>query len=427
MVLLDSTILNVALPAIATDLGGSVGGQQWTVSSYLVTFGALLLSAGAIADRIGARRTFLIGIAAFGVTSLLCAMAPSLLLLVVFRALQGAAAALIPSSTLSLLGSLFPAPADRHRAVGIFALITGLGFAAGPLLGGLVLAVGSWHLVFAVNLLPAAVALLWCRRLPRTPTGAARLDLRTQTAAVLTGGLTVNAIIELGAAGQHWWWLLPALAAMVVFAAFERRSTAPALPRPVLRVAPVRQAVVLGYGIQEVMSGELFVLGLQLVQHRGLSPALAGVALLPYLVGPMSGPLVGRVVAKSGLRPPLIWGLATTAAGMTFGGAVVLADGPLWLLAMGLLVAGPGLPLSLVPLTSQVVGGAPAGAGGVAGGLFNASRQIGGAIGVAGLGIFVRVLGPGRGAGWALLAAGVVAFALVLAVVLPRSPQELER
>lgn len=418
MVLLDSTILNVALPAIAGDLGGSVGGQQWTVSAYLVTFGGLLLSAGAVADRIGARRTFLIGIAAFAITSLLCACAPNLLLLIVFRALQGAAAALIPSSTLSLIGALFPGPGDRHRAVGIWALITGMGFAAGPLLGGLLLAIGPWHLVFAVNLLPAAVALLWCRRLPPTPRGAAGLDLRTQFAAVLAGGLTVNAIIAVGADPHRWWWLLPAVAALLLFGVTERRSAAPALPRPVLRVPPVRQAVLAGFGIQVIMAGALFVLGLHLVDHRGLSPALAGLTLLPYLAGPMFGPLVSRAVAAKGSRGPLLLGLVSTAAGMTITAVVVLLDGPVWWVAIGLLVAGPGLPLTLVPLTSQVVGGAPAGSGGVAGGLFNASRQLGGAIGVAGLGVFVRVWGSGAGAGGALLV--VAAVAVVLVVVLAR-------
>ncbi|WP_037366194.1 MFS transporter [Nakamurella lactea] len=409
MVLLDSTILNVALPAIAVDLGGSVTGQQWTVSGYLVTFGALLLSAGAVADRFGARRVFLLGTALFGVTSLLCAVAPNLLLLILFRALQGAAAAMIPSSTLSLIGGLFPDPGARHRAIGSWALITGMGFAAGPLIGGLLLSIGPWHLVFAVNVPAALVAVLWCRSLPATPRGSGRLDPGTQCAAVLAGGLVINAVIQLGSDARHWWWTLPALAGLALVVLTERRSSAPALPRPVLRVPEVRQAVLSGFGIQLVMSGALFVLGLQLIDHRGMTPAVAGVALLPYLVGPLFGPLVSRLVATRGSRLPLLAGLVATAGGMTIAGLAVLLNVPLWLLLVGLLIAGPGLPLTLVPLTSQVVGGAPNGAGGVAGGLFNASRQLGGALGVAALGSFVRAWGPADGTGWALLAAAAVA------------------
>ncbi len=422
MVLLDSTILNVALPAIATSLGGSVTGQQWTISAYLVTFGACLLSSGAVADRIGAKRTFLIGLAAFGAASLLCALAPNLLLLIIFRALQGAGAALIPSSTLSLIGAMFPDPAGRHRAVGGWALITGIGFAAGPLLGGLLLAVGSWHLVFLVNLPVALVALIWCRSLPASAPGKAALDGRSQLAAMVFFGLLINAVIQLGADPRRWWWFGPAVLALGLLVHSERRSSAPAIPLPVLRIGGVRQAVLVGFGIQVVMAGALFVLGLQLIDDRSLTPVLAGVALLPYLLGPMFGPFVARLVAARGPGLSLRCGLAATAIGLGSVGVTVIAQSPLWVTMIGLAVAGTGLPLTIVPMTSLVVGSAPAGTGGVASGLFNAARQIGGAVGVAGLGIFIRLGGPGVGAGWALVTVAAVAALLLVGTTRIRQP-----
>lgn len=422
MVLLDSTILNVALPAIATSLGGSVTGQQWTISAYLVAFGAFLLSSGAVADRIGARRTFLIGLVAFGVASLLCALAPNLLLLIIFRALQGAAAALIPTSTLSLIGAMFPDPAGRHRAVGGWALITGVGFAAGPLLGGLLLAVGSWHLVFLINLPVAVVALIWCRSLPASAPGKAALDGRSQLAAVVFFGLLINAVIQLGADPQHWWWFGPAVLALGLLVHSERHSSAPAIPLPVLRIGEVRQAVLIAFGIQLVMAGALFVLGLHLIEDQSLTPVLAGVALLPYLLGPMLGPFVARLVAARGAVLSLRWGLTATALGLGSVGVTVLAHAPLWATMIGLAIAGPGLPLTIIPMTSLVVGAAPAGSGGVASGLFNAARQIGGAVGVAGLGVFIRLGGAGDGAGWALVTVATVAAMLLAGTTRMRLP-----
>ncbi|WP_248581345.1 MFS transporter [Nocardioides sp. InS609-2] len=412
MVLLDSTILNVALPSIATDLGASVSGQQWTVTAYLVTFGAFLLSSGAVADWIGARRTFLIGLAAFGAMSLMCALAPNLLTLVVFRALQGAAAALIPASTLSLIGAMYVDSAMRHRAVGLWALLTGVGFAAGPLVGGAVLAVGSWHLIFSVNVPIALIALLCCRGLPSPARGSQRLDLLTQVIAVAFFGLLINALIQLGQDVRYWWWVLPAATAALAFWGSERRSSAPAIPLSLFRVATVRRAIITGFGIQIIMAGALFVLGLHLIDRRGLSPVGAGAALLPYVAGPLFGARVGRLVVQRGLRTPLMWGLALTTIGMMVTGAAVLTHAPLVVVMVGLLCAGPGLPLTLVPLTSQVVGGAPPGTAGVAGGLFNAARQLGGALGVAVLGAFVHRWSAGTGAGWALIVAGAAAVVL---------------
>ncbi|MFI6811371.1 MFS transporter [Nonomuraea sp. NPDC050328] len=437
MVLLDSSILNVALPDISASLGGTLTGQQWTVSAYVIAFGALLLSSGALADRFGAGRVFRLGLIAFAAASLLCALAPSLPLLVLFRAFQGAAAAAIPASTLSLLGALYPAPAARARAVGTWAVLTGLGFAAGPLVGGLLVDLGGWRTIFLVNLplallglaltatfrnaatpsptFPAAASSVpplgpaerpAAPSLPTTP-----LDWRSQTAAVVTLGLLTAAVLERSALLG-----LLTLLALPILLLTERRSPAPAFPPRLLQIRRLRRVTLLGTAQQFVMASVLFTLGLYFLQARHLTPGQTGLALLPYTIGPATiGPLVGRLVAARGPELPTRLGLTLGATGTALTALAILTGAPLALLMTGLLIAGLGTPLTLVPLTAMTVAAAPPGTGGVAGGLFNAFRQVGAALGVAGLGGLVALFDPVEGTATALaLGAAVLAGAAVL-------------
>jgi DHA2 family methylenomycin A resistance protein-like MFS transporter len=418
MVLLDATILNVALPDLARDLGGSIAAQQWAINAYLVAFGALLLSSGAIADRFGAARVFVFGIAAFAVTSVLCAVAPTLGLLIAFRVLQGASAAAVPSATLALLGAMYPDAKARARAVGHWAALTGLGFAAGPLLGGVLVDLGGWRMVFLVNLPAALAGLLLARGLDvEIPRRAARLDLRGQLAAIVTFALLIDTVIQIPSGDE----LVPAVLTVIAAALLvvsERHSAAPAFPPVLLRVRDVRWSLGLGVAVQFQMIGGLFVLGLYFLNARHYGPMRTGFAFIPMTTGPLFGPLAARLVGRAGPRRTIRFGLLVSIAGNLLTSAAVLAGLPFPVIVLTLFFMGIGMPFTLVPLTAQLVGAAPVGSGGVAGGLFNAVRQIGGALGVAVLGGLVAARGPGDGAGYALAAsAAVIAIAFVAQLV----------
>ncbi|MBO3746891.1 MFS transporter [Streptosporangiaceae bacterium NEAU-GS5] len=397
MVLLDSSILNVALPDIARDLGGSVASLQWTINAYLITFGALLLSSGAISDRYGAARVFRVGVAAFAVASLLCALAPTLAVLVALRAVQGAAAALIPAATLALIGQLHPEDDARAKALGFWGALSSAGFASGPVIGGLLVGAGGWRTVFVVNLPLAVTGLVLAGRFGlRSPRGERRLDWRAQLATIVFLGLLTHTIIEAGRDPRAT--LLPgalAVAALAVLVAVERRSRTPAFPRNMVRIPAVRTALTVGGGVQFLMVGTFFVLGLDLLEARHLTPALAGLALAPYTIGPMLSPLAGRATIAYGTRRTLRGGLLLIIAGHGAGAAVISAGAPYLALVPCLLIAGFGVSFVFVPLTSAIVGAAPDGRAGVAAGLFNAARQTGGSLGVGVLGSVMAVIGLG--------------------------------
>lgn len=416
MVLLDATILNVALPDITRDLGGDVASQQWAVNAYTVAFGSLLLSSGAIADRYGASRVFRIGLAGFGLVSLWCALSPTMAVLIGLRAVQGATAAALPSSTLALLGLLYTEPGERGRAIGLWAAVTGLGFAAGPLLGGVLVGWCGWRAVFLVNVPVAVLGLMLTRNLPRPVTRDRPLDLRAQAVAVGALALLIDTVIEVPRGRA----LLPGaltVVAVLCLVAVERRSVSPAFSPVVLRVPRLRQALMLGAVVQFQMSGALFVLGLYLLEGRGESPALAGIAFLPMTAGPLLAPVVGRLATRTGAPPMIVTGLALTVLGNALTAAAVARDAPIVLISLALLLVGVGLPLLLVPLTGQVVGSAPAGTGGTAGGLFNAFRQFGGGLGVAVLGAVVAGSRSRSGTAEALgLSAAVVCGALIVSL-----------
>jgi DHA2 family methylenomycin A resistance protein-like MFS transporter len=420
MVLLDSTILNVALPDISSSLGGSVAGQQWTVNAYTVAFAALLLSSGAFSDRFGAARVFRFGIISFAVMSLLAALSPTLWALILLRGLQGAAAAAIPASTLALIGQLYPEPVARAKAVGLWAALTGIGFASGPLVGGVLVDLAGWRVIFLINLPLALLGLVLTGSLGlNSPTGARPIDWRSQLAAVAFLGLLTDTAIELS--GDPGAAILPAVGAVIALVALimaERRSTAPAFPGVLLKIRTINTALLAGLAVQFAMAGGLFVLGLHFLEYRHFSPTLAGLAFLPMTIAPVLGPLVGRVIGRYGNRRPALAGVSLSTAGNVILGIAVLADAPYSVVMVGLFISGLGLPFTLVPLTSQIVGAAPAGTGGVVGGLFNAARQMGGTLGVAVMGGILAAFGTGQGAGTALLVAAAVSAISLTALAL---------
>ncbi|MGW4895789.1 MFS transporter [Kitasatospora sp. NPDC004240] len=415
-VLLDTTVLSVAEPDLARSLGGSTTGLQWVVTGYTVAFGAGLLSGGAIADHYGAHRAFRLGTAAFGVGSLLSALAPGLPALVLLRALLGIAAAAAVPAGLALIARLHPVPADRTRAIAVWAAVSGCAMAFGPPIGGILVELGGWRAVFWANV-PLTVLVLALTAGPgvRCPRGERTVDWPAQLAACAALALLTDALIAAGAgawphSGRS---AAGALAAGALFVRRERRSPAPVLPPALLRAPGMREILLAGAAVNLALLGVLFVLPLLLQRTHALSPTLTGLAFLPMTLPPGLNPLLtGRLVARTGPWRPALGGLALLTAGSLLIAVAVLAGTPYALLAPGLACLGFGVSFTLPALLAAVVAAAPDGAAGAAGGLLNAVRQIGGTLGVALLG----ALGTGSAgtAGAMLLPAAVCALAALL-------------
>ncbi|MFC0598444.1 MFS transporter [Streptomyces palmae] len=410
MVLLDTTVLSVAEPDLARSLDTSVTGLQWATTGYTVVFAALLLSAGALTDRLGAHRVFRAGIALFAVGSALCAAAPTVGALIAVRTALGAAAAACVPSSLALIGRLYPDRGRHARAVATWASISGAAVAAGPPAGGALVELAGWRAVFLVNIpLGALVLALTATRGLHCPPGGRRLDWPAQLAACGCLALATDTLIAAG--GRAWAHtalsLAGAIGAAAVFLRLEARSTSPVLDRVLLRAGGVRAGLAAGAAVNFTLTGSLFVLPL-LFRDRGMTPLVTGLAFLPLtLPFAVNPPLTGRIVAKVGPRRPVLGGLALLAAG-TAGLAVAARTGaPYGWLALGLLLTGLGVSFALPALVTAVVSAAPQGAGGAAGGLLNAVRQTGASLGVAAMGAPLT-LGTAAGASWAFLVAALV-------------------
>src|SRR5437879_1933711 len=322
MAVLDSTVVNVALPDMARSLGTGIAGMQWVVDGYALLFASLLLTAGALGDRLGNRGMFVAGLALFTLASALCGIAPSLGALVAFRALQGVGAAVQVPASLALLRHAYHDPAERAQAIGIWAAATGVAVAAGPVVGGVPPHAATWRSVFLVNL-PVGVLgiVLTLRHVPPVPPHHdGDLDLTAQALGITAlGGLTFGLI-----QGGVWGWasapvilaLLVAAVAAVLFYLGERRAAHPMLPPALFRDATFSAANAVGAILSFGFYGELFLMSLffQQVQHR--SPLAAGLALLPQTaVISLMNFVSGQVTARRGARLPMALGLAIGGAG----------------------------------------------------------------------------------------------------------------
>jgi DHA2 family methylenomycin A resistance protein-like MFS transporter len=419
LVILDATVVTVALPSIGADLGGGVTGLEWVVDGYTLAFAALLLTGGALADRLGPRRLFFAGLLVFAAASAACALAPSATALVLARVIQGCGAALMVPASLALIRVAYPAGRERAKAIGVWGAVAGVAAAAGPVVGGLLTDALSWRAVFVVNVPLAAVAVLLAGRfVPAAPPDPRRgLDPAAQLAGTLALGALTLALIEAGARGWTAPLVLAAFAAapvaMAGFAAIERRARAPMLPLGLLGNRPFAGACAVGLLINLGFYGQLFVMSLAFQQQRGFSAVQTGVALLPEAVlVALSSALSGRLTARAGTpRPVMLAGLTLGAAGLT---ALALqpASASYALLVVPLMATGSGMALTMPAATTASLEAAPAELAGVASGALNAARQVGGAIGVALLG----TLAAGAGGTQAALAVAAAAFVLGAAV-----------
>jgi len=418
---LDVTIVNVALPTIQRGIGGTVAGLQWVVDGYTLALASVMLTAGSMADRSGARRVYLIGLAGFAAGSAACALAPGLGVLIAARALQGlGASALLPCS-LALIVHRFPGRQARARALGVWGAMGSLGVALGPVLGGVLIALAGWRAIFFVNV-PVCVLTGWLllRYVPESPPDPARrvdvpgLLLGVAALAALTAGF-----IEAGQEG----WLAPlpaalgaaAIAAAVLFLVAERRRASPMLPLGLFRSRAFSAGTAVGVLFNLSLYGSLLCISLFLQQSRHESAAATGLLILPMSVAVGAGSFAsGRLTARFGPRLPMVTGLALAAAGAGVI-ATVGAATPVGVLLAGSVVLGL-CSLAMPAMTSVVVGAAGPRHAGVASGVLNAARQAGGALGVALLGSLLAGTGPARH-GLALQVPLSVAAASLLAAV----------
>jgi MFS transporter, DHA2 family, methylenomycin A resistance protein len=391
LVILDVTVVNVALPVIDTRLNAGVTVLQWVVDGYTLAFAGLLLFCGGLSDRAGGKRVFLAGLAVFTAASAGCGLAPSAAALVGARLVQGTGAALMVPASLALLRNAYPDQRARARAFGVWGMVAGMGAAAGPVLGGLMVSVAGWRAVFFVNVPFGVIGYgLTVRHVPAPgaqPRKAKGLDLPAQLAGlVCLAGLT-GALIEAGPRG----WASPlvvggfALSALALpaFLLAERRSGAPMVPLELFRGRRFSASAVVGLLLNLGFYGMLFLIPLYFERSHHLSPALTGLAILPLAIMPvMSSPLGGRAAARYGPQLPMAIGFAVGAAGLA-GWLVAGPAASYWVVLAPLVLTGAGTSFAMPAATAAIMEAAPAERGGAASGVFNAARQTGSAVGVA--------------------------------------------
>ncbi|MER6350459.1 MFS transporter [Streptomyces sp. NPDC001634] len=412
---LDTTIVNVGLPAIGRGLGVGTRSLEWTVDAYTLVLAGLLISSGALADRWGRRRVFQLGLVLFGAASLLCAIAPSVGALVAARAVQGIGASMLSPVALSIVVNVMPDPRERAQAIGVWASVFGLSMAAGPVTGGALIAGFGWRSVFWINA-PVVVAALVLSAVfvPKSRAQRAqRPDLPGQALLTVVIGVSVGILIEGPRIG---WTSLGALTAYafaalatVAFVWVESCVREPLMDLRLFR-RPVFTSAVLGAVAVFVALNMTLLLNTLYLQHtRGWTPLAAGVATLPMAVGatvcaPLSGHLVGRV----GPRLPLV-----LAGGfITAGGLCLVGLDPhtsLLLLLPAYLLIGIGFGFANAPITNTAVSGLPPARAGVAGAITSTARQFGSALGIAIAGALVAGSAPSGLAhasrpGWLLVA-----------------------
>ncbi|HYZ02487.1 MAG TPA: MFS transporter [Candidatus Binatia bacterium] len=388
-IILDGSVLNLAVPVIRRELGSTISGAQWVLNAYTLVLAALLLTAGALGDRIGHRRLLLGGLALFTVSSAACALAGSTATLVAARAVQGLGAAGLLPATLALVPHLFPAGARRERATVVWVAIGAAAMAVGPFVGGLLITTFGWRSIFLLNLPVGVVGGLLVRAgVVETPRRESRVDHVGQVLAAGTLGLVTAGLIAAGSAGWTSAVTLGLLGAGVAFgvafAGVENRVAAPLLPPAFLAERARAVAVYSALSMGVLFYGALFVLSLYFQQLRGWSPSQAGFALLPYTVGPVLAPLVlyRPLARRFGHARMLVAGFACSAAGST----ILAFLGPRTsypLIAVGLLLAGGASTVVFSALTSLLLSTVSSGTAGLASGIQNTARQSGALLGVA--------------------------------------------
>jgi MFS transporter, DHA2 family, methylenomycin A resistance protein len=417
VVQLDVTIVNTALSSIGSSLGGGLSELQWVVSTYTIAFASLILTAGALGDRIGAKRVFIAGFAVFTAASLACALASSAAVLIAARAAQGVGAAILVPNSLALLNHAYPQETERGRAVGIWAAGASLALTAGPLVGGALIALIGWRSIFLVNL-PIGLGGLWLtwRYAADTTRTQRQLDVPGQALAIGMLGVLAAALIEGGRVGWVNPLVIGSFAAFAVLIALflirEHRAPEPMLPLSLFKHRMFALTSLDGLLVNIAFYGLIFVLSLYFQQINGMSPLATGLAFVPMMGAVLPVNLIApRLAERIGAPMVIAIGALISAAGCL--ALLGIERGTsYWAICAQLLAMGGGLGLLVPPLTSTLLGSVDKARSGVAAGVLNSTRQTGSVLGVA---LFGSLIGQSGGFLFGARVALVVSATLLIA------------
>ncbi|WP_322034510.1 DHA2 family efflux MFS transporter permease subunit [Burkholderia sp. BCC1970] len=392
MIVLDSTIVNVALPSISTDLHFTETALVWVVNAYLLTFGGCLLLGGRLGDLYGQRRMFLAGLVVFTLASLACGLAQSQTMLIAARAVQGFGGAIVSAVSLSLIMNLFTEPGERARAMGVYGFVCAGGGSIGVLLGGLLTSTLSWHWIFLVNLpIGIAVYAMCVALLPRlrAPAGAARLDV--------AGAITVTASLMLAVygivGGNEAGWLSTqtvvligaAVVLLALFVAIEARVAHPLMPLTLFAARNVALANVIGVLWAAAMFAWFFLSALYMQRVLGYGPLQVGLAFLPanLIMAAFSLGLSARIVMRFGIRGPIAAGLLIAACGLALFSRAPADGSFVWHVLPGMTLLGIGAGVAFNPVLLAAMSDVDPADSGLASGIVNTAFMMGGALGLA--------------------------------------------
>jgi EmrB/QacA subfamily drug resistance transporter len=405
MIMLDNTVVNVALPSIQRDLGIGLTELEWTVNAYALTFAVLMLSGGKLADFFGRRRVFLLGLAVFTLSSLVCGLATSGETLIGARTVQGVGAALMMPATLSIISATFP-PRQRGMAIGIWAGVSAMALAIGPLIGGLVTEHIDWSWIFFLNVPIGVLGLIVGRMMideSRDTSSEQRLDIP----GLLASGIGLFALTFALIEANSYGWTDPVIiglfvlsaAALAVFVLLELHQRSPMLDLSLFRSSTFAGANVVALLVTLAMFGVFFFMSIYMQNILGYSATKTGAAFLPMtILIILIAPIAGRSSDRIGSRSLMTAGMLCLAASLAIFSRLGL-DSTFWDIFPGLIVGGLGIALVMTPMTAAALGSVPVAKSGVGSGVLNTFRQVGGALGIAVMGAIVASyvdLGSGR-------------------------------
>ena len=402
MIMLDNTVVNVALPSIQKDLHSSISGLEWTVNAYTLSFAVLLVTGGRLGDIFGRRRMFLFGVVAFGLSSAFIGLSQTEAWLVAGRVVQGIGAAFMMPATLSIISNAFP-PQERGRAIGTWAGVSAMALAIGPVVGGFLVENVSWQSIFFLNV-PVAIAAVFvtvaATRESRDETSTHQVDLP----GVLTISVGLGALVLALVEGNSWGWgsasilslFAVSVAAFVGFVSAERRSAEPMVDFRFFRSKSYFGANLVALIVSFAMLAMFFFLALYMQNIKGYTPLEAGVRFLPSTaVIILVGPIAGRLTDRVGPKPLMTAGLLTVAASLFWQGHLT-PDTSYGFLVGAFVLMGLGMGLVMSPMSTAAMNAVEPAKAGVASGILSMSRMVGGTFGVAAMGALVTGLGKGR-------------------------------
>ena len=394
VVMLDTTIVNVSLPYIGKDLGGTTSSLQWVVDSYTLLFAALLLTSGTACDRLGTRYIYCAGLITFAIFSFSCALSTSMCALIIFRAFQGIGAAMVVPSSLVLIAEMYSDHIKRTKIIGLWGAAGGIAAALGPILGGMLVSAINWNAAFWINIpIITALIILVISVIPVQKASAAkRFDLWGQVTAIVSLSAITYVVI---AWGEHGWdvtyiaWIISGIILTACFFTIESTTPDPMLPLALFREETFSIAAFVGFCLNFSFFGQLFILSLYFQDFLGWSPWLSGLALAPQATSAIiASPLGGRCAAKYGPYPAMLIGLLIGTGG--FSSLIAVSpETPYAVIALLTLCVGFGMAFAMPAATSAAVNASSPEHVGVAGGVINTARQIGSVFGVALLGTFI--------------------------------------